>query len=386
MSGELKIRFAADMPPAAVEVVSPELASVGRVWLTAGSEKAVQVPSEESFLRVHLASGRIVNLTDQAGLLDRTIDASMLADSSRAPEPTEHAIQTMDRSMLAVPTVRRGLYAHDDFADDEVTSDEDSPARPTAAKLNGHLNVSLTSAASQHVGEYSKSGDTVTYRPREQPGRYVLTLDAPIERVRVRLPGSTTEIVVRSIASDARPTVSVRVKTDSAEADALSGYLHRGDLYSASSMSDWAERAEDMLAQKMANPFAATVGAYLLLRLRRTDLLHDWTKNLANWFDEFSDPLIIRAWHLVLTRGDEAAIRDLFNRALHRSLPVFSEGLRLLGEGVRLLGKDSDAAVETLNKHASHAVSTSPFTATVDPRKNRRGDPRTFDINYLYDL
>ena len=165
---------------------------------------------------------------------------------------------------------------------------------------------------------------------------------------------------------DGQRVASVRVKTSSAHADALAGYLHRGDLYSASSMTDWAEKAEDLLQQKMADPFAAVVGAYLLLRMRNIELLHDWTRNLMDWFPTIPDAVVIRAWHLIYRRGDEAEIRKLFERALDGPLPIFTEGLRLLSDGVRLLGDDAEKAVERLNHHVRRSLSRSPFTATLE--------------------
>src|SRR5687768_17523243 len=72
MSGKLQIHFGMDMPAAAVEVVAPDLESVGRVWLEPGGSAGIEVPSEESFLRVHLPSGQVVTLHDP-GNLDRQI-------------------------------------------------------------------------------------------------------------------------------------------------------------------------------------------------------------------------------------------------------------------------------------------------------------------------
>jgi hypothetical protein len=82
MSGRLKITFAPDMPPASVEVVAPDFSTVDRVSLSAGDNKEVDVPSEGSFLRVHLASGESVTLKDP-GNLNRTIRLSDILSSRR---------------------------------------------------------------------------------------------------------------------------------------------------------------------------------------------------------------------------------------------------------------------------------------------------------------
>jgi hypothetical protein len=188
---------------------------------------------------------------------------------------------------------------------------------------------------------------------------------------------------VRSdLLGDGHCVVSVRVKTSDPTADAIAGYMVRGDLYSASSMSDWASKAENMLENKRRDPFAACVGAYLLLRLRRLELLHEWTENLRSLFPWLADPHIIRAWHLIYARRDETAIRNLFAQCLDQHLPVFSEGLRLLSDGVRLLGGDADAAVEKLNRHVRRSLPGSPFTTTVDRSEASTPAPFELDVGY----
>jgi len=57
MSGTLQIQFANDMPGAMVEVVAPDLETVGRVWLDPGTSHAIDVPSEQSFLAHPFAFG-----------------------------------------------------------------------------------------------------------------------------------------------------------------------------------------------------------------------------------------------------------------------------------------------------------------------------------------
>src|SRR5436190_21697718 len=70
---------------ATMEVVAPDLAMVGRVWLGPGQQRSVSVPSEASFLRIHLTSGEIVTLQDP-GNLDRVISKAALTDQlERAP-------------------------------------------------------------------------------------------------------------------------------------------------------------------------------------------------------------------------------------------------------------------------------------------------------------
>ncbi|HKO59295.1 MAG TPA: hypothetical protein VJ276_25740 [Thermoanaerobaculia bacterium] len=374
MSGTLKIRFAPDMPPAAVEVVSPDLATVDRLWLSPGDEKSVEVPSEGSFLRVHLASGKIVTL-HEPGAMQRTITRDSLRSTRKTPPATR------DARPLKVPL--KNIRQVKAIALESMAAVDPAAARTPAALLDGGVHVELKrDEGPARVGEIREDGACITFVLPPTELRYILSLGMPGLNVRVRMPGSAREVLVRSDEiSGGRRIAAVRVRTHDAAADAISGYMQRGDLYSASSMSDWAEQAEHMLQEKMANPFAAAIGAYLLLRLRRIELLHDWTRNLANRFPHITDTLVIRAWHLIQTRGNEMEIRDFFGKALDSSLPVFTEGLRLLSEGARLLGHDAEAAVEKLNRHAQRALTHSPLTATVQGTPSGTS-PFDVDIDY----
>ncbi|MGO8503796.1 caspase family protein [Rhizobium leguminosarum] len=55
----------------------------------------------------------------------------------------------------------------------------------------------------------------------------------------------------------------------------------------------FAADVERMLEYKMDSPLAATVGAMILLKANRLDLMHDWTRNLANWFPTLSDGVVL---------------------------------------------------------------------------------------------
>jgi len=42
------------------------------------------------------------------------------------------------------------------------------------------------------------------------------------------------------------------------------------------------EIGQKMLMEKMSAPYTAAIGGYLLLRLERYDLMHNWARNLAD--------------------------------------------------------------------------------------------------------
>ena len=55
-------------------------------------------------------------------------------------------------------------------------------------------------------------------------------------------------------------------------------FLTKGDLYSATGLETWANSAQQLLQMKMIDPYAAAAGAYLLLKMRQFDLMHNWRR------------------------------------------------------------------------------------------------------------
>lgn len=348
MSGTLNIRFAHDMPGAVVEVVGPDMATVGRLWISPGQSKQMGVPSEDSFLRVHLASGEIVNLYDP-GNLDREINlGSVLANVAPNPETN-----------VSFPQAIRF-----------------TPLNATADVPSERARIVLQSPDHGVVPAVVDQPEARFEAPVSSQG-YDLEMSTARVKVNVRLPGSLRRLVVGIEGG-----FKVRIKTTSPIADALHGYLHRGDLHSAAAMAEWVEQADDLLMGKAANPYGAAAGAYLLLRLRRFDLMHDWPRNLANYSEEMPDGAIIWAWQQMYRRGSEAEMRDYLGRALrHELLPIFSEGLRLLQEGVSQLWPSE---LEMLNRKAGIVLWNSPFTATMQVDENA---PRmNLDVDYEADI
>lgn len=97
--------------------------------------------------------------------------------------------------------------------------------------------------------------------------------------------------------------------------------------------------AEKLLLEKVEDPIAAAVGGYFLLKTRELDKMHDWAKNLANWFEWMPDGAIIYAWQMIhlQKREDKFVIANYLIEAADRGIPLFTEGLRLLFEGLSML-------------------------------------------------
>jgi hypothetical protein len=132
----------------------------------------------------------------------------------------------------------------------------------------------------------------------------------------------------------------------------------------------------------MDDPFAAALGAYLLLRLRRFDLMRAWARNLANGWPTLADGSVIWAWQQIHQRGSEPEIRDYLMRAANAGLPVFTEGLKLLNDGLRLLGSWGSEVQRKLNTAAGIVLWDSPFTASIRVAEDGSVGHVRFEVGY----
>lgn len=103
------------------------------------------------------------------------------------------------------------------------------------------------------------------------------------------------------------------------------------DVASAAETVDM-QSLRDALQNKMASPFAAMVGAMVLVQARRYDLAEgDWLWNLANWFPNLSDSLVLRNQWLLQTNAPDATA-ELTKNLLElprRGMPLTGEAFSL---------------------------------------------------------
>ena len=137
-----------------------------------------------------------------------------------------------------------------------------------------------------------------------------------------------------------------------------------------------------MLEDKSIDPWAAAVGAYLLLRLRRFDLLHTWARNLADRFS-FADGCIIWASQAIIERKDGSEASKYLLEAVKRGLPVYTEGLKLLSQGLRLIGEPGQEALKEISRSTGRVLWTSPFTALFEGEVHSKGVAPTIAVGYL---
>lgn len=397
MSGDLHITFAPDMPAASVEVIAPDLEVIERIMLDAGRSRTVAVPSERTFLRVHLPSGQVVTLTDP-GNLSRVISMqSILAhlspartQASRSPAPNVPA--AVDSSMFESEESVQDLSTAHQLALYHTKRASIRPSMPGTEEmlpLGPHGTASITAADGKKIPGVSVARGReaqweVNGTPQEQP--LTLAIERPTgATVEVRLPGDVQRVWVRAdfLREQGALTFSVRLSTSEPAADTILGYLQRGDFYSADAMRAWIDDARDMLLYKKNDPYAAAVGAYTLLRLKQFSHLHDWAKNLADWFPFLPDGCIVWAWQLLQqdrTKRDE--VRDYLFKAVARGLPVYTEGLRLLIDGLRLLGDEGRAAYEEAIERAGTVLWDSPLTASIRTSGSYTASFDTLPVTY----
>lgn len=394
MSGDLNITFARDMPVASVEVVAPDMQVVARVMLDAGHSKTVTVPSERSFLRVHLPSGQVVTLHDP-GELSRVVSMQAILPHSTVGtraglyDSIFERTTTNEEWMEDLPSLSEVARYHTR----RTHSVPRLPTRGSALSLTSFGSASLLGPDGTDLPGTSLSGGReVQWQPNGKAQQRPLALR--IERsgaptLTIAVPGDVQRAWVRAdlMHEQNTLTVSVRVATSEPAADTILGYLQRGDLYSAEAMTEWVDEAEELLLAKKNDPYAATVGAYLLLRLKRFDNLHSWAKNLADGFSFLPDGCIIWAWQMMHQQSpDRSEIGKYLLQAAERGLPIYSDGLRMLLDGLRLLGSEGQAARDQLLERAGVIIWDSPLTATLHGAQSQfaPGDDRqvVFDIAF----
>ncbi len=238
--------------------------------------------------------------------------------------------------------------------------------------------------------------------------KFSLSRSGPFALVQLLQPGQPALNVVlpQAIPYDSEFTVTlgpdnrleVTVHLMNFTADALLRYYERGMVLQVENLAGKDSPAvvsEDLLYGKVADPIAACVGAYTLLRLGELDRLHEWTENLKNWFDWLPDGLAIRAEHLA-RRGQHAQALDNLLQLPDRGLPFFSDGLSfalnrlrtyISYEGKEELSGDLDKArqvLATLNPFAQYTDFSRPVLTFTGLEPHRPDDQPCSEDLYGY--
>lgn len=104
--------------------------------------------------------------------------------------------------------------------------------------------------------------------------------------------------------------------------------------------------AERLLAEKVESPLAAAIATLVLLRAGRLDLLHDWVRNVANWFPSLPDGATLWAEQLLRqSKNQPDAINEAArytSRLLERGLPLLAETVGYAARHIDMLLRESD--------------------------------------------
>jgi len=173
--------------------------------------------------------------------------------------------------------------------------------------------------------------------------------------------------------------VDVILSTDDWNMESLLTLMQRGDTGKAAQFVSESTLAEDMLNKKLANPYRAAVGGYYLLQVQDFERLHNWTRNLADWFEWLADGPVIHAWQLMEQASHEERVNlrdELYKQACERLLeavkrgvPVFTQGVRLLKDGLavfasgRILPDYQESVLNVMSK-VNEYVAALDWTAT----------------------
>jgi hypothetical protein len=370
MSVLLRMTVDNELPPSVIEILTPDLEIVERVMLAGGESIAVEVPSSDALLRVNLPSGRTFVLRNP-GELSRLV-----------------SIPSGGREGSELPSLRRlreplRLKDHTEAYDNYTGTGRDLPRRPKAripTGLGSRVPLGRGSAELQFTGEQEPP---VVKGSRTNFGRgvkWTIDGDAATSPFRINLHNADSLTAQLCLPSNLQTIelisskfqgvgvhYKVRLKSTSAPADSIVGYLQRGDMYSAEAMTGWIDKARDLVAGKRKDPYGAAVGAYLLLRLKRFDQLHDWPRNLANWFPYLADGCVIWAWQSLWASNGETSreFETYIRRALDRGVPVFTEGLRLLLDALRLMGETGKQLLDRINMDLGEVFWSVPVTTSI---------------------
>jgi hypothetical protein len=108
----------------------------------------------------------------------------------------------------------------------------------------------------------------------------------------------------------------------------------------------------DAVRSKMESPLAATIASLILFRANRFDLLHNWVRNLANWFPERPDGAVLWAEQVMRQEEDRdkaiAEAAEYITRLLDHGFPQTSEGMAYAASLIDRLMKSIDRVPQEL--------------------------------------
>jgi hypothetical protein len=354
----MKLSFEPGLPYVAAELVSADSKTLQRLMVGPGVDVELRDDSPGSYLRLFMPSGDILSLPipersnwnvkfeDLDPSVTTTRSVFLLGEATAPPTiGVLEASVSFDPQRNSSHIIARRNDA-DRRLDIHLRCDGRIAMPPTIRQAGEGLLLQLNTS-SHHEGFSANFFDTSR--------AFTIRLPSNLSSIRILVPRGEDD-PIKIIPEAKEPIV-----------DTILGYLQRGDLHGADSMSKWSQdRAESLLEGKVQDPFSAAVGAYHLLRLGQLELLRDWPRNLANWFEFLPDGCVIWACQLMRQDPDDRQeIKRYLLESIRRGLPFYTEGFRLLIESLPLLrDEEADAALKGIINQGS-ALWDSPISTVV---------------------
>jgi hypothetical protein len=376
-----RIRFGAQTTSDAgvpVEVISSNSVRVWKGILQMGGVVSADVKPGHYLVTAQLPNGSILRSQQTLDTENSVVDVRLVPELESPSESMGWAFY-LQRSLFAPRHKRTGLRApeflgapahpqHSLPVDLRVWRCEDEEWFPISIRVSPSPTVDV------------RYRGVVDLNCSQLPAPYWLQCVSPIGSCFAALPRSEQSSLRAALTLNDNGTLAVAVGGFQPDADALLNYLTAGDFASARALGPRVEvRAEKILQDKVRDPVAATIAGYYLLKVGDLERLHDWSFNLANWFEHIPDGAIIAGWHAIRI-GDPKKGARYFAIALRRGLPLFTLGLQQLLDGLLVTrellyqeGIDPDDRARRLRGYvcASNQHSGVTSFAAMDPREPR---------------
>lgn len=306
-SGTLTVRiespdpYSYDQPIAVIDSSTLELVR------TATCNEELPLPAGSYVVSATLPTGtRAIGVAEVAPDTPAELTLTLQPDEPAAPSPEPPA------ALEAAPDVSWSIRFRSRTQDG--TYEPDTPHVAVLSRTSSRVELSVGSGAGPLFAQVAA--------PDEVP----LTVALPVYGPTVS--HQCTVTLERDPPAPTKVGVSL---PDNPRIDAIARYLQSGHLEQAATV---AGDAEQLLQQKMADPYGAALGGYALLRLNRLDRLHHWPRNLSDYFPWLPDGAVIAGEEAAL-EGDHAAAIGYVCEAGRRGFPLFAVGLSLLGSRLR---------------------------------------------------
>ncbi len=309
---------------------------------------SIDVAPGEYLVETRLPSGALVRQAVSVARREDTKSISLEADSGTWLSAQAPAQVTAKASRPATSGPRVHALAVDGMRDDtwpRLLSLARGSSLPSVDELRSAFGGSLP----VRVSPARREGAVSTYGFTDDYGlpQTLIIVERPgiLELVPIPVPWPTVaeELAEIECAVPSDPAQVIRCAVRDRDLGPVLGHLASGSIADARLLLGG--RALEWLQHKGDNPYAAALGACVLIKAettRRRQPWDAWVDNLAARFPLPDGPALqgVRRLQLARTRKDLAAVKDAFERALARGVPIFAPVAAMLLDGLATLVAD----------------------------------------------